>query len=322
MAGVRRRATRGAAAPAAPVAAGARSSRARRWRYGSGCASVSRDPAAACRVHAPRPVVGCRRTDGEPRDDRARSARPDRGEQGPALAGPRRRRARRRRRAAGGAARRSASRREPVREWSSSPLRRAVETATPIAAAHGLAVDIDDRLVELDYGEWDERGLRDISARGVGPVARRPHVRAARAASRSSTCAARVVDFCDEHLGDDLVVAVSHVSPIKAAVCWALDVDERATWRMFLDLASVSRIGRARRRRAVPRELQRDAPHDGRRGSAQSAAVTGIDRRAGSACAPRASTMKRPSPGPSATGIPSASSSAWSSSGARPVVVR
>ncbi len=39
------------------------------------------------------------------------------------------------------------------------------------------------------------------------------------------------------------MVAVSHVSPIKAAVCWALGVDERATWRMFLDLASVSRIG-------------------------------------------------------------------------------
>ena len=33
------------------------------------------------------------------------------------------------------------------------------------------------------------------------------------------------------------------MSPIKAAVCWALGVDERATWRMFLDLASVSRIG-------------------------------------------------------------------------------
>jgi probable phosphoglycerate mutase len=39
------------------------------------------------------------------------------------------------------------------------------------------------------------------------------------------------------------VVAVSHVSPIKVAVCWALDVDETATWRMFLGLASITRIG-------------------------------------------------------------------------------
>jgi broad specificity phosphatase PhoE len=35
---------------------------------------------------------------------------------------------------------------------------------------------------------------------------------------------------------------VSHVSPIKAAVCWALDIDERATFRMFLDLVSVTRV--------------------------------------------------------------------------------
>jgi probable phosphoglycerate mutase len=35
---------------------------------------------------------------------------------------------------------------------------------------------------------------------------------------------------------------VSHVSPIKAAVCWALGTDERASWRMRLGLASITRI--------------------------------------------------------------------------------
>jgi broad specificity phosphatase PhoE len=38
------------------------------------------------------------------------------------------------------------------------------------------------------------------------------------------------------------VVAVSHVSPIKAAVCIALGVDEGVTWRMQLSLASISRV--------------------------------------------------------------------------------
>ena len=78
-----------------------------------------------------------------------------------------------------------------------------------------------------------------------------------------------------------LVVAVSHVSPIKAAVCWALGVDERATWRMFLDLASVTRIGC---RDGEPPSLVEfnETPARCRRGNAQSAAVTGIDRRAGS----------------------------------------
>jgi broad specificity phosphatase PhoE len=53
----------------------------------------------------------------------------------------------------------------------------------------------------------------------------------------------RVAAFCDEHLAEGLVVAVSHVSPIKAAVAWALHADETASWRMHLDLASITRIG-------------------------------------------------------------------------------
>ena len=43
-----------------------------------------------------------------------------------------------------------------------------------------------------------------------------------------------------------LVVAVSHVSPIKAAAAWALGVDGTVAWRMFLGLASITRVGRGR----------------------------------------------------------------------------
>jgi broad specificity phosphatase PhoE len=39
-----------------------------------------------------------------------------------------------------------------------------------------------------------------------------------------------------------LIVAVSHVSPIKAAVCWALGVGPELAWRMRLDVASITRI--------------------------------------------------------------------------------
>ena len=40
------------------------------------------------------------------------------------------------------------------------------------------------------------------------------------------------------------VVAVSHVSPIKAAVTWALDASPELAWRMRLDVASLTRVGR------------------------------------------------------------------------------
>lgn len=123
----------------------------------------------------------------------------------------------------------------------SSPLRRAQQTAKAVASALGLDVEVDDRLVELDYGEWDERPLREIPASEWARWRADPSF-APPAGESLLDVRARLVSFCEDELGDDLVVAVSHVSPIKAAVCWALGVDVGASWRMHLDLASVTRI--------------------------------------------------------------------------------
>jgi broad specificity phosphatase PhoE len=38
------------------------------------------------------------------------------------------------------------------------------------------------------------------------------------------------------------VVVVSHVSPIKAALAWALGVTVAIAWRMYVEDAGVSRI--------------------------------------------------------------------------------
>src|SRR4051794_14037344 len=60
----------------------------------------------------------------------------------------------------------------------------------------------------------------------------------------------RVEAFCLERLGgraksEGRIIAVSHVSPIKAAVTWALGVDERVSLRMRLGLASITNVGAA-----------------------------------------------------------------------------
>ncbi len=47
----------------------------------------------------------------------------------------------------------------------SSPLRRAHETAEPIAAACGLTVLLDDRLIDRDYGRWAGSAPEDLIAR-------------------------------------------------------------------------------------------------------------------------------------------------------------
>ena len=70
----------------------------------------------------------------------------------------------------------------------------------------------------------------------------------------------RVRQACDElwpEAVDDDIVVVTHVSPIKAAVAWALGVGDETSWRMFVDLASVS-LYRGRAVRSVPADLQRD----------------------------------------------------------------
>lgn len=42
--------------------------------------------------------------------------------------------------------------------------------------------------------------------------------------------------------GDGLIVAVTHVSPIKAAVAWVLGADDTSAMKMFVGLASITRL--------------------------------------------------------------------------------
>lgn len=46
----------------------------------------------------------------------------------------------------------------------SSPLARAQETATTIAAPHGLSVETIDQLIECDVGDWEGRTWDDVAA--------------------------------------------------------------------------------------------------------------------------------------------------------------
>ena len=57
---------------------------------------------------------------------------------------------------------------------------------------------------------------------------------------------ARVRAACDElaeRIGGEDIVVVSHVSPIKAAVAWALGIGDEVAWRMWVGPASITRIG-------------------------------------------------------------------------------
>ena len=65
------------------------------------------------------------------------------------------------------------------------------------------------------------------------------------AASRWQALSIRVRAACAElaeAAAVSTVVVVTHVSPIKAAIAWALDVPIAISWRMYVEDAGVSRI--------------------------------------------------------------------------------
>jgi len=128
----------------------------------------------------------------------------------------------------------------------SSPLRRALDTAAAIAEPWGIDVRVDDRLVEIDYGEWDERALGDVPADAWAQWRADPMF--APPGGESLASVHDRVEGCVRELldgpGGDVVVAVSHVSPIKAAVAWVLGGGPELSWRLRLDVGSISTITR------------------------------------------------------------------------------
>ena len=122
----------------------------------------------------------------------------------------------------------------------SSPLQRCRATA----AAFGRPVEVDERWIELDYGDWDQQPLTsvpretwarwrtDLDLRPPGGETMRELGVRVRAACAAIADDAREAD----------VVVVTHVSPLKAAMAWALDVGDEIAWRLHVVPASVTRI--------------------------------------------------------------------------------
>jgi broad specificity phosphatase PhoE len=130
-----------------------------------------------------------------------------------------------------------------------SPLARTRATAEAL----GAPVTVDDRWLELDYGEWDERPLRDIDPAVWATWMSDPGF-APPGGESLEDLDRRVRAACDElaaEAAEHDVVVVSHVSPIKAAVAWALDAGVAVNWHLYLAPASITRISTAGGRRVL-----------------------------------------------------------------------
>lgn len=121
-----------------------------------------------------------------------------------------------------------------------SPLLRARETAASITDN----VVIDERFIELDYGDFDGKAMSDVPAETWALWRRDPHFRPPNGETLvelDSRVRPALEELAERAISGDIVV-VSHVSPIKSAVTWALGIGPEATWRCSLDRASISVI--------------------------------------------------------------------------------
>lgn len=128
----------------------------------------------------------------------------------------------------------------------SSPLMRARQTAAVIAACSPgpPEVEIDPRWIEMDYGSLDCRPASALDTTSWRAWREDPDFVPAEGESLASV-GRRVREACEELAADAArrdVMVVSHVSPIKAAVAWAMGVGDEVAWRMFLSDAAVCRI--------------------------------------------------------------------------------
>lgn len=136
----------------------------------------------------------------------------------------------------------------PITAIYSSPLQRAVDTASSIACGCGLTVTLDERLTEGSFGAWEGLTRAEVLGRGEADVAvlRLWESDPSSAPAGGESFAAiqlRVVDcvesLADRHAGESIAL-VSHVGPIKTLICAAMGAPLSVVHRMFLDPATIS----------------------------------------------------------------------------------
>ena len=129
-----------------------------------------------------------------------------------------------------------------------SPMSRCQQTARIVAEALGISVVVDRDLREMDFGLWEEMTFDEVQDRYPVDLERWKQSAMSPPTGSSETLAA-VVDrmgtvaagFASRYAGAS-VLAVTHITPVKALVAHALGAPPTALFHMELSSACFSRI--------------------------------------------------------------------------------
>ncbi len=136
----------------------------------------------------------------------------------------------------------------PIRAVYSSPLSRAWETARPTAQAHGLAVQPEPGLLDINYGAWGGLSAAEARARDADLLARwltdPGRVRfpdgegLADVQARAMAAMRRLAD----QYPDQMVMAVGHVVVNRALILGVLDTSLSHFWDLGQDNGAINVI--------------------------------------------------------------------------------
>ena len=133
----------------------------------------------------------------------------------------------------------------PIRAVFASPLERTQETAAPIARAHDLNIETLPELNEIDFGNWQGKGLENLrKGRYWKQVQEHPAdfrfpkgESFAEAQLRMVNC---LMQISDAYAKDDLVVCVGHSDMIRLAVAHFLAMPLNDFQRLQIETASIT----------------------------------------------------------------------------------
>ncbi|MGA9869822.1 MAG: histidine phosphatase family protein [Rhodococcus sp. (in: high G+C Gram-positive bacteria)] len=137
----------------------------------------------------------------------------------------------------------------PIEEIVRSPLLRCEQTVEPLSERRGLTPVVDDRLMEVDYGTWTGRAIKDLLSEPLWKVVQQhPSAAVFPEGEGLAQVQARAVAAVREHdtrlaaeYGRDVLwVACSHGDVIKSIIADAVGCHLDAFQRIVADPASIS----------------------------------------------------------------------------------
>ena len=136
----------------------------------------------------------------------------------------------------------------PIKAIYSSPLERAMETASPIAEAHKLTILQEPTLMDTDIGKWQGKSLKMLRLTKVWKIVQSAPSRFRfpegesfpEAQTRYVNTLERIIQ--KHHKPQDIVAVVFHADPIKLAVAHFLGMPLDHFQRLGCDTGSLTAL--------------------------------------------------------------------------------